>query len=134
MNEFNPTCEVQWNRNFSFLASRAQTLLAEDSEAHLLESVAPQPRQHHIVEQHIINDNYKSNGESTRSSTPGALSNDNPVNLSMRREFQPPNVDKELSMEPKSMEISSASGSLYNIGNSKCKVFFILGIFLELFF
>jgi len=99
-------------------ASHAQTLLAEDSEAHLLESVAPQPRQHHIVEQHIINDNYKSNGESTRSSTPGSLSNDNPVNLSMRREFPPPNVDQDLSMEGNSMENSSDSGSLYNIGNS----------------
>jgi leukemia factor-related protein len=37
----------------------------------------------------------------------------------MRREFQPPNVDQDLSMETNSMETNSSdSGSLYNIGNN----------------
>merc|ERR1711962_1723883 len=92
-------------------ASHAQTLLAEDSEAHLLESVSPQPRQQ--IQQQQFSDNYKSNGESTRSSTPSSYNNDdNPVNLSMRREFQQPNVERDLTAVETN---SSDSGSLYNI-------------------
>jgi len=119
-------------------ASHAQTLMNEDSEAHLLESVAPQSRQqiqqqqqreqqresqeYHVPckiqrtqrEQHEFTDNYKSNGESTRSSTPSSMNNDNPVNLSIRRELQQPNnVEQDLA----SLETNSSdSGSLYNIG------------------
>jgi len=98
-------------------APHSQNLLADDSEAHLLESVAPQPRQQ------MFNgvDNYKSNGESsTRSSTPGSYNNDdNPVNLSMRREFQHPNVDQDLEI----METNSSdSGSMYNIGGTQATV------------
>lgn len=92
-------------------APHAQTLLAEDSEAHLLESVVSQPGQ----QMRNCSDNYKSNGESTRSSTPNSLNNDNPVNLSMRREFQHPNADQDLAMETN----SSDSGSLYNIGGTQ---------------
>jgi len=112
-------------------------LTNEDSEAHLLESVAPQSRQqiqqqqreqqresqeYHVPckiqrtqrEQHEFTDNYKSNGESTRSSTPSSMNNDNPVNLSIRRELQQPNnVEQDLA----SLETNSSdSGSLYNIG------------------
>ena len=86
--------------------------MAEDSEAHLLESVSPQPRQQ--IQQQQFSDNYKSNGESTRSSTPSSYNNDdNPVNLSMRREFQQPNVERDLTAVETN---SSDSGSLYNIG------------------
>jgi len=113
-------------------ASHAQTLMAEDSEAHLLESVQDnrqpsQPRQQIQDQQQQIrqqqqqfndsdkiqqqfSDSYKSNGESTRSSTPSSQDNEYPVNLTMRREFQHPNVDQDFITEN-----SSDSGSLYNI-------------------
>merc|ERR1711997_1078610 len=53
----------------------------------------------------IGGDNYKSNGGSTRSSTPNSIINDNPVNLSMRREYQQPNT------EDQSIETNSSDGS-----------------------
>lgn len=92
-------------------ASPALTML-QDSEAHLLESVVSNNRQQ-ITEEFAnpnSNDNYRSNGESTRSSTPNSINNDNPVNLSMRREFQ--QNDQLTTMETH----SSDSGSIYQAG------------------
>jgi len=93
-------------------ASRtSQSLLSDDSEAHLLESVNPKPGQQ--ISPFNGGDNYKSNGGSTRSSTPNSIINDNPVNLSMRREFQQPNT------EDQSIETNSSDGSsgLYIAGS-----------------
>ena len=83
-------------------------MLSEDSEAHLLESVVSKPGQ-----QMRISDNYRSNGESTRSSTPNSeINNDNPVNLSMRREFQhPTHIVSEIIDQDQFMDNSSDSGS-----------------------
>jgi leukemia factor-related protein len=92
-------------------ASRAaQSLLSDDSEAHLLESVVSKPGQQ--ISPFNGGDNYKSNGGSTRSSTPNSIINDNPVNLSMRREFQQP--------EDQSIETNSSDGSsgLYIAGSA----------------
>ena len=89
------------------LAPRAQNLLSEDSEAHLLQSVVSKPGQ-----QMRVSDNYRSNGESTRSSTPNSeINNDNPVNLSMRREFQHPTIVSEIIDQDQFMDNSSDSGS-----------------------
>jgi len=94
-------------------APRAQNLLSEDSEAHLLQSVVSKPGQ-----QMRLSDNYRSNGEeSTRSSTPNSeINNDNPVNLSMRREFQHPTIVSEIINQDEFMENSSDSGSYMQAG------------------
>jgi len=92
----------------------AQSLLSEDSEAHLLESVVSKPGQQISPFNGGNNsDNYRSNGGSTRSSTPNSIINDNPVNLSIRREFQQPNT------EDQSIETNSSDGSsgLYIAGS-----------------
>lgn len=97
----------------SLPANQAQNLLSEDSEAHLLESVVSKPGQ-----QMRISDNYRSNGESTRSSTPNSeINNDNPVNLSMRREFQhPTHIVSEIIDQDQFMDNSSDSGSYMQAG------------------
>jgi len=88
-------------------ASRAQNLLSEDSEEHL-----SKPGQ-----QMRVSDNYRSNGESTRSSTPNSeINNDNPVNLSMRREFQHPTIVSEIIDQDQFMDNSSDSGSYMQAG------------------
>jgi len=91
-------------------ASRAQNLLSEDSEEHL---VVSKPGQ-----QMRVSDNYRSNGESTRSSTPNSeINNDNPVNLSMRREFQhPTHIVSEIIDQDQFMDNSSDSGSYMQAG------------------
>jgi len=95
-------------------ATQAQNLLSEDdSEAHRLQSVVSKPGQ-----QMRISDNYRSNGESTRSSTPNSeINNDNPVNLSMRREFQhPTHIVSEIIDQDQFMDNSSDSGSYMQAG------------------
>jgi len=88
-------------------ASRAQNLLSEDSEEH-----HSKPGQ-----QMRVSDNYRSNGESTRSSTPNSeINNDNPVNLSMRREFQHPTIVSEIIDQDQFMDNSSDSGSYMQAG------------------
>ena len=105
-------CNPNLNFASSFLAPRAQNLLSEDSEAHLLQSVVSKPGQ-----QMRLSDNYRSNGgsngeESTRSSTPNSeINNDNPVNLSMRREFQHPTIVSEIIDQDQFLDNSSDSGS-----------------------
>jgi len=90
-------------------ASRAQNLLSEDSEEHC---VVSKPGQ-----QMRVSDNYRSNGESTRSSTPNSeINNDNPVNLSMRREFQHPTIVSEIIDQDQFMDNSSDSGSYMQAG------------------
>jgi len=90
-------------------ASRAQNLLSEDSEDH---RVVSKPGQ-----QMRVSDNYRSNGESTRSSTPNSeINNDNPVNLSMRREFQHPTIVSEIIDQDQFMDNSSDSGSYMQAG------------------
>lgn len=89
-------------------APQAQNLLSEDSEAHLLQSVVSKPGQ----QMRVSEVNYRSNGESTRSSTPNSeINNDNPVNLSMRREFQHPTIVSEIIDQDQFMDNSSDSGS-----------------------
>ena len=79
-------------------------MLSEDSEEHLLQTKPGQ--------QMRVSDNYRSNGESTRSSTPNSeINNDNPVNLSMRREFQHPTIVSEIIDQDQFMDNSSDSGS-----------------------
>jgi len=94
-------------------ATQAQNLLSENPDAHLLQSVVSKPGQHMRV-----SDNYRSNGESTRSSTPNSeINNDNPVNLSMRREFQhPTHIVSEIIDQDQFMDNSSDSGSYMQAG------------------
>ena len=101
-------CNPNLNFASSLIAPRAQNLLSEDSEAHLLQSVVSKPGQ-----QMRLSDNYRSNGEeSTRSSTPNSeINNDNPVNLSMRREFQHPTIVSEIINQDEFMDNSSDSGT-----------------------
>jgi len=90
-------------------ARQAQNLLSEDSEEHLLQTKPGQ--------QMRVSDNYRSNGESTRSSTPNSeINNDNPVNLSMRREFQHPTIVSEIIDQDQFMDNSSDSGSYMQAG------------------
>ena len=99
-------CNLNLNFASSLLAPRAQNLLSEDSEAHLLQSVVSKPGQQMRVS------DYRSNGESTRSSTPNSeINNDNPVNLSMRREFQHPTIVSEIIDQDQFLDNSSDSGS-----------------------
>jgi len=94
-------------------APQAQNLLSEDSEAHLLQSVVSKPGQ----QMRVSEINYRSNGESTRSSTPNSeINNDNPVNLSMRREFQHPTIVSEIIDQDQFMDNSSDSGSYMQAG------------------
>merc|ERR1711997_1433460 len=76
-------------------APQAQNLLSEDSEAHLLQSVVSKP------------------GQQMRNSE---INNDNPVNLSMRREFQHPTIVSEIIDQDQFMDNSSDSGSYMQAG------------------